>query len=417
MKSYRNNNYILMQKKKHSSSIIVYIAIYIILASLTIISNVYALGIAPSKVIIDYGLDDEGVYAMNSRVINNEGRDLAVRISATGELSQYVTIPEPLMYVSSDMPEGEFEYTITLPSGISSGTKIIEIMISEIDMRQFGSDGNSVGGLLSITQQVYINIPSQGKYAEGILSTSPTEQQGKVLSIVNINNRGTENIGSITGSILVSDIDGKDVYRKNLDIYKNLGVKQSMKIEEPISVARPGTYRLQYDIRYDGKQMILSKDIMVGEYNVSIAGAAVDSFKLGTVAKFSINTTSNWNTPIDDVYGEIIVKDTSGNIISRTETDRTTINPKDDIMLAYWDTASISSGEYLISIILHAGTQTSTKEYLTLITENEITVTDESVNAKPRDTGKYITITIMLAVSSLLAILLLSVIVPKHKKK
>jgi predicted nucleic acid-binding Zn-ribbon protein len=388
----------------------------IIISILIMISNAHALGIAPAKIIIDYELGESREYTMTSRVINNEGRDVAVRISAAGELSQYVEIPEPLMYMVSDMPESEFTYKITLPPNIQSGTKILNIIVSEVDIRNQGDKGSSIGGLLTVTQQVYINIPYKGKYLEGTLSTYPTEQPGKTLSMVNLDNKGTESIVSINSNIKVSDISGNIIYEKTINTYNNLAVKKSIKIEEPIELSQPGKYTLKYDINYDDKSIVIQKEFENGKYNISITSATVENFKLGTVAKFDINTTTNWNTPIDGVYGEIIIKNIDGTTINTIKTDTKTIKPKDDILTAYWDTTSIKSGEYMINITLHAGTQTSTKEYQTTITENKITVKNENPATETIDNKTYIRTTMILAIATMTAIILLSIITQKKKK-
>jgi hypothetical protein len=395
-------------EKKYFITISIVLSLLIFLIS---IFQVHALGIMPSKKIIDYD-DVISEYPVTSRVINNEGRDVAVKITAGGELSKYITIAEPLIYISSEEPESEFTYTINLPPGLEPGTKTIDITISETSLGI--NDANSIGGLLTVTQQLQIIVPYNGKYVEGYISTYPTEEDNKISAIINIMNRGTENIESLRGTIKVIDTQNNVAYQKELSEYQNLGVKQAFKIEEPIIIDKPGSYKLIYDVTYDSKELTLNKDFSIGKYNLSVTGANVDNFKLGTIAKFNIGVASEWNSPIGEVYAEITISDSNGTIISRVKTDKTTINMNNNEISAYWDTANIKSGEYLLSIIIHAGDQIISKEYYTIVAENKITVGNEDNTEKSNN--RYFKVAIVLMAMTIASIILLSILIPRRRK-
>lgn len=342
---------------------------------LSIVSESYALGIAPATKIIEYDAT-QGNIVITSRVINNEGRDIPVKVTAGGELSDYVTLNDPLIYLSKDEPETEFSYTLDLPPNLSEGTKSLWITISEISIGQ-GTGGSSVGGLLTVSQQLQVEMPYKGRYAEGQLMINPATKQNTIIYSLSLTNKGTEPITSFDLNVKIKDTEHNNVYTRNLNDPRILDIRQSQRIEEQITLESPGIYTLELDARYGDKNITLSKGFTVGEYNIAIKDARVEKFRLGTIATFDISIEPGWNGPIDDVYGEMIIKDNNGTVLDKINIDKKQISSKDNIMTAHWDTQNIQSGEYLISILAYAGNQVSTKEYYAKVTENRIIVGDD----------------------------------------
>jgi hypothetical protein len=394
--------------KNITRNILIIISIITLLSVSTI--NVYALGIAPSKRIIDYNTNEQTI---TSRVINNNAQNLAVQISVSGELAKYVTIDNPILYIDSSEPEKEFTYTLRLPEGLMPGVYELRILISEF--RGNLNSSNSVGGLLAVTQQLIINVDYTGLYAEGNISVLSTTSNDPIIATLNFNNKGTETIQSLTGTINIKDIQGKNIITRNLAEKNNILPKEIIQLDESIQLENPGAYIAEYDINYDGQSMTIIKGFTSGDYEIKVINTNVQNFRLGTTAKFNIDLLNSWNAPIDNVYGEITISDMNNTLIGTTNITKVRISPAKDSVVAYWDTANIRAGEYLLKVNLRVGDKVITQEYKSIITENTIQI--ESTSAKKGLSGSqyYIITSATLILWATILILLLLKNVKKQK--
>jgi hypothetical protein len=379
----------------HTNITILFLSIICILSMLISSANVNALGIAPSKKIIDY---DTEQHIITSRVINSETRDLTVKISANGELSKYIYISEPIIHIRSTESEKEFTYVLQLPPDRSPGPKIILITASETTESDNTrndtvnqNNENAIGGMLTVTQQLQINVPYSGLYAEEYLSIYARDANAPINTLCEVVNSGDQVINSLSGKIIVmttSDGDytnteedsSKIVYSKDIDEQHDIFPKESARIEESFSLNETGTYIIECNISYDNKESSIRKNFNLGEYNITIVNASVKNFKLGTIAKFDINLVSIWNNDIDNVYGEVIVKERNGTIVGKTNISKTIINPNSNLLTAYLDTLSMKSGEYVLGIKLYAGNKVITKEYPATISSDKIEINTSSID-------------------------------------
>jgi len=348
----------------------------VIVMMIIMTANARALGIAPSMKIINYDIDPqlEGqVETVNARIINTDSRDITLKIQANGELSEYVTIPQSTIHLSSSDSEKEFTYYINLPKGLEPGVKTLYIMASEVNL----NTDNALGGMMTITQQVHVNVPYDGLYAEGYVSISASGPEYPVVLAINIINSGTKDIGTLKGVVAVRDTSGKTVYSENISGYNDIGAGSSFKIENNAELKDNGEYAAEYTIYYDEKNFTVSKGFTLGDYGIAVLGADVENFRIGTVARFDINISSGWNTPIEKSYGEVVIKDNDGKIVGTARTDDVSIMPNNNSLKAYWDTENISSGNYVIGISIHAGgaeNNIAAKEYPSTIEDDKIII-------------------------------------------
>ncbi|MGV8140856.1 MAG: hypothetical protein ACP5NW_00270 [Candidatus Woesearchaeota archaeon] len=345
--------------------------VFLVIVSNTFLSEVSALGIAPSKKIIEYSTGEQ---VINSRVINNEGRDVQIKISAEGELSEFVTIPASTLDIKSFEAEKEFAYIIRLPPNMTPGTKNLNIIASEIN----SNAQNSISGLLSMTQQLFVNVPYTGKYAEGHMSISSTVPGSPVSASINIINVGTESIGPITGTLLVRNFDGIEEHREEIRI-EDMQPGESRRTDNTFILDDQGSYIVEYDIYYNDKTLNISKELTLGKYTIGLEDANVKNFRLGTVAKFEIGVSTDWNKQIEDIGGEVTITDKSGVVVGQTEIPKKTLNPGVDVITAYWDTSDIAAGEYVLSVKLFSGSDVVIKEYESKISENKILIEDSDI--------------------------------------
>lgn len=368
----------------------------VIFVLIIITNNVNALGIAPSKKIISYDTEEHRISVI---IFNTEAKDTTLKISVEGPLAYAVTIDEPIIHIRSDEAQKEFTYTVKLPEDLTPGNKVITISIAQINNP---SNPNAVSGLLTLSHQLMINVPYVGLYAEGYLSISPTFNPEETIAAINIVNTGTENIKTIKGSLNIRDLNGELIYTKNIQERNDLSPGSSTKIEETFNIGKSGIYVVEYDVTYDDKNIILNRAFNIGEYDLAITGASVKNFRLGTIAKLDVDVSNNWNVPVEDVYGEIIVTDLNGTIVGRANTTQTTISPTTGQITVYWDTTNIKTGQYIVNLKLYAGDKVVTQAYPSTINNDKFII---GVQKEIKKTN-YVVIIILVLLASIFMLML-----------
>jgi LPXTG-motif cell wall-anchored protein len=359
--------------------------------------NVNALGIAPSKKIMPYDTE-EHIYTI--KIVNTEAKDMTLKISAEGILAYAVTIDNSIIRMRSDESEKDITYRVKLPQDLTPGSKVIFINIAETNE---GTNPNAISGLLTLSHQLIINVPYTGLYAEGFLSISSTINSEETIATITLANKGSEIISTVSGSLNVRDLNGNIMYTREIQEQHNLIPGSSIKIEELFDIGRSGIYNIEYDINYDNKNIILSKTFNIGEYNLIITGASVKNFRLGTIAKLEVDISNDWNVPIENAYGEIIVTDVNGAIVGTANTTKTTINPTTGKITVYWDTANIKTGQYTLNLKLYAGDKIITQSYPSTIDNDKFIIGTQQPKTEKTN---YITIIVLIALAGIFVFIL-----------
>ncbi len=396
-----------MKNNKIKQKIILLVMLIIILSS----NNTYALGIAPSKKIIEYTTEEQTIIA---RIINTEKRDITIKLTAQGPLSEYVTITEPIITLKSTDSEKEIIYTLKLPEGLETGTQKINILATEIDNSE---NANTINAIVTITQQLQINIPYATKNIETEISTSTTTINEPVTARLTIRNSGTEKINSITGVIKILDINNNNIYESNMAEQTDLEKASTINIDKQIEIEKIGTYKIEYNIKYDEKTIKIQKEFDIGEYNITVLKTSVNNFKLGTIAKFEIQVENEWNTALENVNSEIIILNENETIIGEVKTQNT-ITPGKNTITLYWDTKNISTGTYTINIKISNSEKTITQKYQTTITQDKIEIQNTVIpNNEVKVAEKNNTKNTLIGIGVLIVIILIIIAVIKMQKK
>ena len=372
-------------------------------------TSVHALGIMPSLKIIDY---DTQEHAITISIVNTEQTDRTIKLQAGGELAQYITIDQDIIYMKSTDTQKTATYRIKLPADIAPGTKSATITATEINVNE---EGNVISSAMSVVHKLQINVPYNGLYAEGFLSMSETELNNPITFTASIINRGTESIKQASGHIQVTQPDGKVLYESNDKTINNIQTGTTTKLEETWTPnAQLGEYTIDYIIQYDNKNMTLTKTFNIGEYKLEIQSTEVPNFKLGTIAKYEINITNNWNNPII-AHTEVIITDENNTLVEKTDTETTTIGNGRGQATAYLDTTNIPEGLYHTKIILQYGSKTEEKDYYSILNANSIQLSEKPIIA---NVGNSIYSTSVIEILGCIIIVCIVIyIVRKAKKK
>ena len=383
----------------------------VVLLIIITITNVFALGIAPSKKIIEY---DNQEHTISVMIINNEEKNMKIALSVQGPLSEYVTIDEQVLDISSTELEKKFTYKFQLPYGMETGTQTINIVASEIGD---ATNTNTINGLLTLTHQLQINIPYARKQLEGYISVSTTKVGDFSTIRLILKNNGIEDIKTINGILKILDKNNNTIYTDNIEEQQDILVGSKINIDNQIRLENVGEYTLEYNLRYDEKEIVIRQDFNFGEYTIAVLNTSVNNFKLGTIAKFDIKLENEWNNAIDNVYSELTIKDKNGTIIGQTNTAKSRIDPGNNDIIMYWDTVNVTAGEYLLNLKIYSDEKILTYEYNSIITDTKIEINPkiiaQYINKKDNSKLKpYDIVVILISFGILITLILL-----KNKKK
>ncbi|MFA5797795.1 MAG: hypothetical protein WC916_07235 [Candidatus Woesearchaeota archaeon] len=362
-------------EKRKSRVIALYIVGIFFFLFLFAISPIHALGIAPSREILQY---DTNPHTYTVRIINNEYREMHLLLYAQGELAPYINLPETTLYIGANEGEKAFTYTITLPQSIEPGERSASIFAIEAPESKATDTGATITSTISVAHQLKVQVPYPGTFASGTFYISESNVNETTTFNLNIINKGTGMIKEVTSELLIRGPTNEIIRRIPGPTAADILTQQSEKLTiNWLANTNPGVYYAEFIVNYDGKQFIERKTFMVGNYAIDIAELRVNDFKLGTIAKFNIDLVNSWNEPIDNVYAELQIIDDKMQVITTTKTISTTITQQSTTSIyAYWDTQGIPAGNYDVRIILHYAGKTSERIYKAVVGIDAISIQD-----------------------------------------
>lgn len=362
--------------------------VFIILAlSIIIISsmNAEALGVAPSRKIVDYVAGEQ---SYDIRIINNENKDMKVMIYFQGELGEYATIDQNIIRVSSNEPEKAVKFKVNVPSGLTPGTKKLDVMMLElgenIDTDKIDLDKTMIFSTVLIVHQLRVNVPYPGVFAEGVLYISEANVDETMTFTVNVLNKGTSAISDIHGEVIIRGPTNEEIRRIKTGTINSIASGQAEKLSVDMQTdLNAGLYSAEFIVNYNDKQFVLRDNFRIGSQTVDIEGIRVENFKLGTIAKFDVDLLNKWNQPISSVYADMkVLNDQSLEVASFRTAPTDLMQLSRGTITGYWDTRGVDVGIYDIKVILNYEGTTMEKIFKTVVGIDSITLQDPSLSGQ-----------------------------------
>jgi hypothetical protein len=347
--------------------------------------NVHALGVAPSKSIVN--IADANLEYTGS-IINNDNKDLNVVIIAQGEYAKYVSIMQPYISLSSNENEKEFKYTLRLPEDLQPGEIKIILLVAELPDKSGAQSGTNIQSLLSVEHQIIVNVPYPGVFAEGIFFINEADVNETINFAVNVVNKGTEDIDNVNGELVIKGPTNEEIKRIKSNTINKINSKASDKLYvDYFADMNPGVYYAEFIVNYENKQFVLRKTFTIDKLSAEVSTLTVADFKLGYISRVDIDVLNRWNLPIDDAYAYLQVIDTQGNILSETKTSSATLTQLTTTTLSgYWDTKGMDIGKYDMKVVLHYGDKLSEQIFNAVIGIDDIQI--ETIGGTGLVTGK-----------------------------
>ncbi|MFH1064219.1 MAG: hypothetical protein V1729_04010 [Candidatus Woesearchaeota archaeon] len=333
-----------------------------------------ALGVGPSRQILSFtpGQEFEGELI----IINDQGDDFRAAVYVQGDLSDYVTIENPLVVVSSSDTAKSIPYKVKFPiKSPRPGSSKIEIVVRQFPKDGAVDEGSVVSASMAVISQMIIKVPYPGKYAEGKLFISGTEKtDSPARFLISIYNFGTEDIGDAHAKIEILGPDGEKV-----DEFSTSNSQVKSKEEANLEAlwtpnVNKGTYKAVVTVYFDEKTFNLEQSFDLGTFVIDVSDVSVEKFRLGDVAKFDILLFNSWNVQMKDVYVEMTIEDSRGNKMTELKTAAIDI-PAQQVgtLESYWYTEGVAPGIYKVKLLVHYAGKMTQKEYDFEVDTNSIT--------------------------------------------
>lgn len=346
------------------------ICMALIIFTLLIVSDVFALGVSPARKIIDFSPGFESEVEFN--VLNSEGKDMKVVIYVEGDnLEEAIIIDNPELIFNSGELQNSVKYSIKLPEKYSEpGMREIKIVARELPADK-AFEGTFVGASVAVVHIVRINVPYPGKYATAELKLG--EDTGSAVDfIVYVNNFGTQKIVSAKGIIDVYGPTNEKLTSLETGLISiDSGARKAMNVKWDENI-NSGKYYAKLTVLYDGHVAEYEKVFNVGIRLVDILEIIVKNFKLGEIAKFNILVENGWPDVISDVYTDLLISE-KGQEIGRFKSAAEDISAlAKEELTAFWDTAGVEEGNYDAKISLYYDDKVVEKDMKTEISFNSI---------------------------------------------
>ena len=365
-----------MSQRRASGKLRISLILGIILAvMLSLPSGVHALGITPGMKTIDFTPNLKQTFDFT--ILNNEHKKFDAVVSLDGKLRDYVKLDKEIIHFDENMDSYTYRYSVEFPKEVGSpGENIIRIIVTERLPESENVDGSVVIATTAVAYQLKVKVPYPGKFAKTDLRVGESGSGGTTVFYVKAYNLGKQDInrayasidilGPTNEKIITLESEGKPIKSKTTEEF----------IVPWTADVNPGMYHAVVTLRYDDKIARAERNFGVGNLKVDVRSITVKDYRLGGVARFSIDIESKWNERISGVYAEMTVLDSNDDVIASFKSASEDIGPMGRATLqAYWDTEGVDRGTYRAVLKLHYSGQVTEREL-------EVTVNFDSIDTR-----------------------------------
>lgn len=327
-----------------------------------------ALGVRPAKTDIIFQPGE--TKTIGFKIVNTDMKDFEVELSLTGDLARYVQLNPEKIHFKADEEMKEISRKIKMPSMMPPGTITGDLLITEIVkikdspkvyfgdeeiITQTDDEESTITARVAIKHKITVTVPRQEKYIEA--SIEYREQKEDTSVITEVKNLGLQNVNALQTETVVmeneqkiADFASDTVPLPSLDaktFYSSVSKEQ----------AYQGEYELVSTIKYDEKEVEITKTMMLGIPEIKIL--TFDKFfKEKTINEFRIDLENKWNKDIKNIYATIELTKNGKEIIEPTRTTSMDIEGRaKKTMNSYLDLTSVNEGEYMCKVTVNYNDQ------------------------------------------------------------
>lgn len=316
----------------------------------------FGIGIGPADTVIEF---QPGLEKTFSNIVINNGNEWveATIYVKPGPLSGYVMLPDNLMVNVPPGGRASFGYTLRLPAELPTpGFNDLFVGVAE---------GSRAAGTFSVataaTTRLRVFVPYPGKYAEISFSAASSDVGKPVAFTVDISNKGTSQLDSVSGTIDILQ-DGAKLDSLQIEPF-SLNLSESRQVSIKWAKGKKaGSYKAIAMINYDGQSKQFEQQFRIGEEKVKIINIT-DSAEPGRINRLTVIAESQWSSVIKDAHAEFAISHngTNDKIASLAQD----IQPWSSWAFdAYWDTSGVEKGSYRAKASIHYSGKVEEKDFI-----------------------------------------------------
>ncbi|MBS3089884.1 hypothetical protein J4461_03340 [Candidatus Pacearchaeota archaeon] len=375
----------------------------VLIISIFLIASVSTLGITPGRVNQDFIPGVKQTFKVT--VINSEQRDVNLAVKTRGELAGIIELRENEFSMKSSEREREISFDVILPDTLTPGLHTAEVVVSQLPSN-LPSSPATVGLSLAVATQIHIYSPYPGKYIEGNLKVSGSESQKNLY--LSLTSRGKENIERAKATINIFNAGGESIKQlETQSVSLSPGERKEIGAVWNVDASR-GRYTAKAVLNYDGQNVLYEEQFEVGELALDILNLFVTDFTLGGIAKFNLLIHNKWSEPINSVYAQMRVLDSSFSEIADVKSATYDIPSGERTTLVYyWDTKDLREGLYNANILLNYADKKTQQDVKLDVSKDSIQVIGlgRVISTEEKGTGGNKTITILIVIIGFLVVL------------
>jgi hypothetical protein len=304
----------------------------------------YAVSITPGLVRMDFV-----PYAKVDLDFSVDRTPLIEVILEPGDLEGYITLEDSM---PNSTPRS-VKIHITMPGQMQKPGK----NIAYLQAKEINPNPNAVAAIAAVRVPIVVNVPYPGYFAD-MNFEAPNANVGEPVDFkLTVRNLGTSDLSNVYGVIDVYE-GSRRIKRLTTDsqaIAPNAGAELFARMAT--AGIEPGMYNATATLYYDGgNSLTKSEPFNIGTLYVQISNYTSE-VEQGKISRFDIEIKSEWNNPIDNVYGTILFEGTEVKTPSCTLTAMGT-----NTVSGYIDTANQAYGDHDVKLTLYYSDKTTVED-------------------------------------------------------
>jgi len=346
-------------------------SIFVLVLFLT--SSVSALGIASVKTNVDFvpGLEKTVTFT----IVNSEGEDISIAVSAQGELEKYIFIDEPTFRMTAGEGSRQFSYKLKLPERLSPGLHTTEVVV--LQLPEEGAQGETfVGATVAVATQLHVRVPFPGKYAEATMHVIGPGEDGKIAFLIPVISRGEFDLVKVRATIdIFTSLNEEIASVESGEVSIPSGQRRELVAEWDAAGVNPGPYFAIATLTYDEETLTIEKEFNIGRKRLVLESIGVRDFKLGEIAKFNLLISNEFNQDIKGAFATMFIYNEDGTVLAdlKTPTEDIPANEKAQ-MIMFWDTAGVREKVYDAEFFLNYEDTVDQLEFTVDVRKDEIII-------------------------------------------
>lgn len=305
----------------------------IFILSLVLIQSVYALGISPPKIEVPY---EPGAQYTFSFTIYGESMS-SVDVIKKGNLADYIIIRQ------IDSNSNSFTIDFTVPQ-----LQVPGLHRTYVGVQEHVPEGVGLAARVAVFATIDVRVPYPGKWLDATLEASNVKVGEQAKFTAKLVSRGQQVISNVGGSVAILDPSNRTVATVPLSSAQNIQPEQEFELvgQWDTTNALPSPYTAIATINYDESSVQAQRNFNVGDILLEILKIDAPNITQGEIGKINIGIKSKWNEPIENVRGDVQIKN-GGQILATMNTPTITVPAWDSKTLdVYWDTSNVATGQY-----------------------------------------------------------------------